>query len=56
MKVVIETLDNKKGYILTTNDGRTYTVENIDEAIKMKDELIEVIQEGNIIYIKGDNG
>lgn len=26
------------------------------KAIESRDELIEVIQEGNIIYIKGDNG
>lgn len=26
------------------------------KAIEFRDELIEVTQEGNIIYIKGDNG
>lgn len=26
MKVAIEALDNKKGYILTTNSGETYIV------------------------------
>ena len=39
MKVVIQTLDNKKGYIVTTNDGREFIVKNIDEAIKLKEEL-----------------
>ena len=35
MKVVIQTLDNKKGYIVTTNDGREFIVKNIDEAIEL---------------------
>ena len=39
MKVVIQTLDNKKGYIVTTNDAREFIVRNIDEAIKLKEEL-----------------
>ena len=39
MKVAIETLDNKKGYILTTNSGETYIVKDIDEAIALKNEL-----------------
>ena len=34
LKVVIQTLDNKKGYIVTTNDGREFIVRNINEAIK----------------------
>lgn len=39
MKAVIQTLDDKQGYIVTTNDGREFIVKNIDEAIKMKEEL-----------------
>ena len=39
LKVAIQTLDNKKGYIVTTNDGRQYIVKDIDEAIKLKEEL-----------------
>lgn len=40
LKVIIQSLDSKKGYIVTTNDGREFIVRNIDEAIKMKDELM----------------
>ena len=39
MKAAIQTLDNKQGYIVTTNDGREFIVRNIDEAIKLKEEL-----------------
>ena len=39
LKVVIQTLDDKQGYIVTTNDGREFIVKNIDEAIKLKEEL-----------------
>ena len=39
LKVAIQTLDNKKGYIVTTNDGREFIVKNIDEAIELKDKL-----------------
>ena len=39
MKTIIQSLDSKKGYILTTNDGREFIVKNIDEAIKLKEEL-----------------
>ena len=39
MKSIIQTLDNKKGYIVTTNDGKEFIVKNIDEAIKLKEEL-----------------
>ncbi len=39
MKSIIQTLDNKKGYILTTNDGREFIVRNIDEAIELKEKL-----------------
>lgn len=39
LKVVIQTLDNKQGYIVITEDGREFIVKNIDEAIKKKEEL-----------------
>lgn len=39
MKSIIQTLDNKKGYIVTCEDGREFIVRNIDEAIKLKEEL-----------------
>ena len=39
MKVVIETLDNKKGYLVSCEDGRTFEVKNIDEAIELKKKL-----------------
>ena len=39
MKTIIQSLDSKKGYILTTNDGREFIVKNIDETIKLKEEL-----------------
>lgn len=39
MKSIIQTLDNKKGYIVTTNDGREFIVKNIDEAIELKEKL-----------------
>ena len=39
LKVAIQTLDDKQGYIVTTNDGREFIVKNIDEAIKLKEEL-----------------
>ena len=39
MKIGIQSLDNKKGYILTTSDGETYIVKDIDEAITLKNEL-----------------
>ena len=39
LKVIVQSLDSKKGYILTTNDGREFIVKNIDEAIKLKEEL-----------------
>ena len=34
LKAIIQSLDSKKGYIVTTNDGREFIVRNIDEAIK----------------------
>ena len=39
MKAIIQSLDSKKGYIVTTNDGKEFIVKNIDEAIKLKEEL-----------------
>ena len=42
MKVVIQTLDNKQGYIVTCEDGREFIVKDINEAIKLKDELEDV--------------
>ena len=39
LKVAIETLDNKKGYIVTCEDGREFIVKNIDEAIELKEKL-----------------
>ena len=39
LKAAIQTLDNKKGYIVTCEDGREFIVKNIDEAIKLKEEL-----------------
>ena len=39
LKVVIQTLDDKQGYIVTTNDGREFIVKNIDEAIELKEKL-----------------
>ena len=42
MKVVIQTLDNKQGYIVTTNDGQEFIVKTIDEAIELKDKLQDV--------------
>ena len=38
-KAIIQSLDSKKGYVVTTNDGREFIVKNIDEAIKLKEEL-----------------
>ena len=42
MKVTIETLDNKKGYLVTCDDGRTFEVKNINEAIELKNKLQDV--------------
>ena len=39
LKVIIQSLDSKKGYIVTTNDGREFIVRNIDEAIELKEKL-----------------
>ena len=42
MKVVIQALDSKQGYIVTCEDGREFIVKTIDEAIKLKDKLQDV--------------
>ena len=39
LKVVIQTLDDKQGYIVTCEDGREFIVRNIDEAIEKKEEI-----------------
>lgn len=39
LKAIIQSLDSKKGYIITTNDGREFIVKDINEAIKKKEEL-----------------
>ncbi len=39
---VIEQLNDRSGYIITCIDGREFIVKNIDEAIKLKDELEDV--------------
>ena len=39
LKAIIQSLDSKKGYIVTTNDGREFIVKNIDDAIKLKEKL-----------------
>lgn len=42
MKVVIQTLDDKQGYIVTTDDGREFIVKDINEAIELKNKLQDV--------------
>ena len=42
MKIVIQTLDNKQGYIVTCEDRREFIVKNIDEAIELKNKLQDV--------------
>ncbi len=42
MKVVIQTLNNKKGYIVITDDGQEFIVKTIDEAIELKNKLQDV--------------
>ena len=39
LKVAIQTLDDKQGYIVTCEDGREFIVKNIDEAIEKKEEI-----------------
>ena len=42
LKAIIQSLDSKKGYIVTTNDGREFIVRDIDEAIELKNKLQDV--------------
>ena len=42
LKVAIQTLDNKQGYIVTCEDGREFIVKTIDEAIELKYKLQDV--------------
>ena len=39
MKVAIQQTSDLKNYIVITNDGKEFIVKNIDEAIKLKEEL-----------------
>ena len=39
MKVAIQTLDNKQGYIVTCEDGREFIVRTIFVAIELKEKL-----------------
>lgn len=39
VKVVIQQLNDRNGYIVSCVDGREFIVKNIDEAIKKKEEL-----------------
>ena len=39
LKVAIQTLDDKQGYIVTCEDGRQYIVKVIFEAIELKEKL-----------------
>ena len=38
-EIIIQTLDDKQGYIVTCEDGRVFEVETIIEAIELKEEL-----------------
>ena len=42
MKIVIQTLDNKKGYLVNCDDGREFIVKDINEAIEIKNKLQDV--------------
>ena len=39
LKAIIQSLDSKQGYIVTCEDGREFIVKDINEAIKLKEEL-----------------
>ena len=47
LKVAIQTLDDKQGYIVTCEDGIEFIVRDIDEAIKLKEELHAKLDEFN---------
>ncbi len=51
LKATIQSLDSKKGYILTTNDGREFIVKNIDKRLRKKRKQR---MKNEIIYKKGD--
>ena len=40
LKVAIQTLDDRQGYIVTCEDGREFIVKNIDEATILKEKLL----------------
>ena len=42
LKVAIQTLDDKQGYIVICEDGREFIVKDINEAIKLKNKLQDV--------------
>lgn len=42
MKVVIQSLHPKKGYIVTTDDGKEFIAKDINEAIELKKKLQDV--------------
>ena len=39
LKAIIQRTNDFKNYIVITDDGREFVVKNIDEAIKLKEEL-----------------
>ena len=42
MKVVIQTLDSKQGYMVLCEDRRVFIVKDINEAIELKNKLQDV--------------
>ena len=42
MKAIIQQTSDLKNYIVITDDGREFIVKDINEAIKLKDELQDV--------------
>ena len=38
-EIIIQTLDDKQGYIVTCEDGREFIVKDIFEAIELKEKL-----------------
>ena len=45
MKVVIQSLDSKRGYMVLCEDGREFIVKDINEAIELKNKLQENVQD-----------